>query len=322
MPLRFQACLAFLYIIFFCATAGIPSTNTTHQDLKLSALPDRPDKDFRLQLDYDESKPLRDIPLFLACVIAMQELAHLDTDAYVRSTKAWTHPEYPGVVLSLQGKEGRISVRFARWLIHGAMRDMMVLNRYLASHSIGWYRDVEIGQVSFLPGPLASTLQLLASSAPNASGSTAFSFQHGQSSTTDISTSEDELYARVEYVGNTMDKRDSFLTIVWILLAFGGRTSEALRSCYTAVTGVRAQVRTIWNAILHPGIHHYLVTTGDLVNMYARLAVAIQKENTYSEMNVIISEEVGKAEIARGTIRTRPLPPKITVPWTTKITTL
>ncbi|KAL8820711.1 MAG: hypothetical protein Q9223_001134 [Gallowayella weberi] len=251
--LRFQVCLVFLYTIFFYATADVPSANTIRQDLKLSALPDKPDRGIRLQRAYSE-KP---------GVIG--------------------HPDLHGLRDCNAGD--------------GSPRCRCV-----------WPHD--------------SAQQSVASPAPDASGGTAFLFRYKQSNTTHISTLEDQLHTDVEYTGKAMDKRDSLLTIVRILLAFGGHTGVVLKSCYVSTTGVTAEIRTIWNATRPPGSQQYLVTIEDSVKMYAGLAVHIQKENRLSEMNVIISEIGGKAEIARGTIRTKPLPPKITVPSMTNVTTL
>ncbi|KAL8687727.1 MAG: hypothetical protein Q9224_005066 [Gallowayella concinna] len=324
MHLHLQMCLAFLYTTLLYSAATVPAANTTRQDLELSALPDRPDQNFRHEVAYREGHSLPENAIIMVCVAAMQEIAHLDTDAYVSNTKSWVHPEYPGVALSVLAEGGRtMSVRFARWLIHAAMRDMMFRDRYEMSVSRGWYREDFIGGITFYPEPDGSAQQSLVSPPPNASSGIAFSFQHGQSGTTGISTLGDQLHAYVEYEGKAMDKRDTFLSIIWLLLALGGRGGELLRSLYVKTKAITVEVRTIWNSISRPGTEQYIVTCGDLINMLARLAVILQKENRFSEMNVIIREGQGKPEIARGAIRTKPMPPRtrITVPGTMNVTT-
>lgn len=251
----------------------------------------------------------------MACVTAMQNLALRDIDSMVSSDEKWTHPDYPGVYVSVIG-EGRtsktyIKVRWAMFLINGGIKDMLVRQRYELAVYYGYYQSVKVGTAIFwsdsiLP-PIVPPTTAVAARAITEVNQTQISFErNGSGNQTALATGE-KLDARVEYLDKAMDRRDTIIMIVYLMLSLASRNKEPLGVYHQSLVAVTVEVRTIWTS--HPAAPHYYMTTGgDMINMLAQLATVIIRERRYAEMNVIIYDE--GVVIARGAIRTKPLPPK------------
>ncbi|KAL8770426.1 MAG: hypothetical protein Q9209_003852 [Squamulea sp. 1 TL-2023] len=236
----------------------------------------------------------------MASVAAMRRLAYLDINSFIGNTKTWSHPEYPGVSVTMRGEEGRgSSVRFAMWLIQASIKDIMFLERYQTAVFSGWYRGIRVGRITFSATGHANvegTSRIATPSVKNNISSISFDLNISSTGRSPVST--DHLDARVQYVDKAMDRRDAFFTMIWLLMAFASRYNEPLGAYSCSVPAVTAEVRTIWNAVLRPPRPPYLLKAGDMVNMIAQLAVVLTRDQVYQEMNVIISDE--GVEIARG----------------------
>ncbi len=320
MQLNLQTCVALLSPVAVTLTTAMPANLPPGQGLKLSALPALPDPNFRYVAAY--RKP--DISFTastMACVAAMRDLAFLDIDSYLGSKKSWTHAGYPGVSVTVEGEGGtRSTVRFAMWLIQAGIRDIMLRERYETSVFTGWYREVKIGRVSFNRHHHASAQgPQIAGDAVAEIHSSGFSFDLQLSSTSGSITSDDKLHVQVEHLDKAVDKRDIFFAIIWLLMTLASHHEhEPLHAFHCSLMAPTAEVRTIWNTVVRPGSEAYLLRVADLVNMLAHLAVVLLRDNKYQEMNLIISE--GEVEIARGAIRTRPLPRGLAMPLTSNVT--
>ncbi|KAL8993089.1 MAG: hypothetical protein Q9188_007418 [Gyalolechia gomerana] len=325
MPASLVSCLSILSTIFFCATLHLPIaarvlpiSNSSVENLNLSALPELPDKHFRYVAVY-RPPALSEVPAIMACVAALQELAMLDFDTTVSSDKRWTHPNYPGVFLSVYGQPSTpLTVRWAIFLIHAGIRDMMLRERYETGIFFGWYRDVRLGRVLFWssrqpqpPNPQRPENAPMLSTGTN---HTELTFQRGRPGIGSKLVSADQLQANVEYLEKTMDRRDSMLMIIYLMMSLGGRDNEPLVAFQCIFPAITVEVRTIWNAL--PAAPQG-INSGDMINMLAELAVVILRERKYTEMNVVISDE--GVEIARGAIRTRPIPKPNSSPLTSDV---
>lgn len=330
MRIHLQCCLFLRHAISFCTAAVIsngiiplPTAIPTVEDFNVSALPDMPDQDFRYVAAYREPV-LPNTACIMAGVSAMRELALLDINSLVSDTEKWTHPDYPGVVVSLAGERGeRLTVRWAMWLVHAGVKDMMLRTRYQTSTFFGWFRDVKIGHVMFdaiaVEAKTAPQLPRMSPIASTTSGSrVSFNFSLPGPEAANPAANDD-LHAQVEYVGKAMDSRDSLEMIIWLLMSLGPRDNEPLAVYQCTIPAITSNVVTIWNAVKRPGSHPYLLNSGDMVNMIARLAVILLREDKWQEMNVVISDD--GVVIARGAIRTKPLSGPIVLPATTDVST-
>lgn len=319
MQLRLQVCIALLCAATKCNPVAVPAIIPAGQDLGLSALPDLPDLDFTYDAAYTIPH-LSSTASIMACVAAMRELALLDMNSNIGRTKTWTHPGYPEVSVLMEEVGGsRSTVRFAMWLIQAAIKDIMVRQRYQTSAFLGQYRNVIIGRVQFIRHQHAGGAEpQITVGVGGEKSSSDVSFDLKLPSTTGRTASNDDFSASVQYLDKVMDKRDTFFTIIWLLMAFGSHGNEPLRVYGCNVLSVTAEVRTIWNSVTRPARQHYLLKAADMVNMVAHLAVVLVRVNHYREMNLIISED--GVEIARGAIRTRPLPGELAFPLTSNVT--
>lgn len=319
MQYHVQIYISVLYAVAVCSSAALPSANPAVQNPGLLALPDIPDKDFRYVAAYHEPSISVNASI-MACVAAMCELAHLDINSYMRNEESWTHPEHPQVSVTVYGVGGaRQSVRFATFLIQAGIKDMMIRQRYEKAVFFGWYREVNIGYVVFDATQTQSAKETqISSTARVERNSSGVSFDLQLPSTKGTLTSGDKLHAQIDYLDKAMDKRDSFFTIIWLLMAFGSHSDEPLRVFHSTITSVAAQVRTVWNTVKSPGSLPYVLKAADMINMIAHLPVVLLEAGTFREMNIVISDN--GVELAKGAIRTRPLPRRPVVGSLTNIT--
>ncbi|KAL8927101.1 MAG: hypothetical protein Q9172_001523 [Xanthocarpia lactea] len=315
MQLHIQICLILLYAVTICITTAVPSVAPAAQGLEVSALPDLPDQDFRYATLY-RGPSFSDTTAVMAAVAAMHELASLNFNSSIRTPSTWTHPDYPGVNVTLHGDgRERPTVRFAMWIIHAGIKDMMVRDRYATAVFMGFYREVEIGRVWFLATPPAGAEKPQISAAAGAGND-----RNGSSSDVEIASaqktvaSNDNLHADTVYLAKAMDKRDSFFTCIWLLMALGAHDNDPLGLVQFVFQAITVEVRSIWNTIKRPSSHPDVLRTGDMVNMIAHLPIIMMHDDMFREMNVIVSDE--GVVIARGAIRTSPKPRKLALPST------
>ncbi|KAL8648697.1 MAG: hypothetical protein Q9226_005894 [Calogaya cf. arnoldii] len=308
MKLRSQICTALLCAATKCISAAVPATFLAGQKPRLSALPDLPNPDFHYDAAYTlpHFSPTASI---MACVAAMRELALLDKNAYLGEIKSWTHSGYPEVTVLIEDVGGsRSTVRFAMWVIQAAIKDMMQRSMFQTSAFLGHYRNTIIGRVQFLPHQVVGVdnePQNTAGAGPDADGGksssgVSFNFE-SPAFLPAVTASKGDFDARVQYVGKAMDLRDVYFTLIWLMLVFGSYGNEPLRVLECKVPSVTIEVRTLWNSVARPEMRPRPLTAADMVNMLAALAVVVEKDHEFSEMDIVIFEE--GVVIARGVIR-------------------
>ncbi|KAL8671952.1 MAG: hypothetical protein Q9168_003578 [Polycauliona sp. 1 TL-2023] len=311
---------------FMCTQLGKngSATSLVGQDLGFSSLPDLPDQDLTYDAQYLPGT-LSSIASFMACVAAMHELALLEKDSFIGDNRIWFHPGYPEVSVTMVEVEGcRSTARWAMWLIQAAIRDIMIRSRYQTAEFLGQYRKVKIGIVQILksrhPVPLDMPQQSSIAGATKPSTSNDVSFKVQKPNGTGSTILADPYDARVNYLDKPMDMRDTFFSLIWLLMAFGTYGHMPLRVFHISFLTITTEVRTIWNRVPHSPSGEPPLTAADMVNMVASLAVVLARDLTFKEMNVFVIEK--GVLIARGAIRTEALPRGLVLPMTSNVTVL
>ncbi|KAL8948178.1 MAG: hypothetical protein Q9222_005611 [Ikaeria aurantiellina] len=257
----------------------------------------------------------------MACVAAMHDLALLEINTPVSTTQTWTHPEYPGVILSFDDdKPAELTARWAMFLLHAGIQDMMKRGLYETSIFFGAYRGHSVGKVLFVPGPGHASPQTaqadpITDRQANSTG-LSFDYSFGQSGLNPAVNNE--LHAKVEYVGKAMTMTNSLLMTIYFMMGLGSHHDEELKSWQCTFAAIGTEVRTVFNSLEVPRARRrYWLKSGDMVTMFARLAMELIREHRYHEMNLIISE--AGTVIARGLIRTRSTGGLITYPLTANV---
>ena len=324
MQLRLQRCIVLLSAVQTCISAALPATNAVGQRLGFSSLPDLPDQDLTYDVQYLPGT-LSSMASFMACVAAMHELALLEMDSFIGDNRIWFHPGYPEVSVTMVEVEGcRSTARWAMWIIQAAIRDIMIRSRYQTAEFLGQYRKVKIGIVQILksrhPVPLDMPQQSSIAGTARPSISKGVSFKIQQLNGTMSTVSADPLNASVKYLDKPMDMRDTFFSLIWLLMAFGTYGHMPLRVFHISFLTITTEVKTIWNRVPHSPSGEAPLTAADMVNMAASLAVVLARDMTFKEMNVFVIEK--GVLIARGAIRTEPLPTGLVLPMTSNVTVL
>ena len=321
MQLRRLTCIAILCTKTYCIPTALPATTPGKHDLALSAIPDLPDREFTYDVTYIKP-PLTPTACVMACIAAMHELALLDWNTYISTERTWTHPNSPKASLILDNVGGsRCTVRFALWLIQAAIRHMMIQHRYQTSAFLGRYRKVLIGRVQFVRNPVYGVEGSETSADPGIGGEkngSSLSFKLKVPSAPGPAILNNRLGASVEYLPKRMDIRDTYFIIIWLIMAFGSHGYQPLRIFQCNFVSITVEARTIWNSALRPASREGLLSAADMVNFVAQLAVVVHRDNKYREMNVLVYD--GGVEVARGAIRTSPLPRGMPVPLTANVT--
>ena len=320
MQLRWKICLALLCASTECSPATIPAVNTVKIDPALSAIPDLPGLGFSYDAAYTLPR-ITAIASIMACIAAMHDLALLNWNSYIGEPRTWTHPGFPEVSVIMDNVGGsKSTVRFALWLMQAAIRDMMIRNTYRTAAFLGRYRKVLIGRLQFVRNPTAGVAKIGSSTETNIgneTGGSNVSFRFEVPSAPGRALSNHRLGARVDYLDKRMDMRDTYFIIIWLLMAFGSRGYQPLRIFHCNIRSLTVEAMTIWTDLSHPPRGQHLLTAADMVNMVAQLALVVHRDHRYREMNVLIYED--GVEVARGAIRTRPLPRDLAVPLTANV---
>ncbi|KAL8932087.1 MAG: hypothetical protein Q9216_006967 [Gyalolechia sp. 2 TL-2023] len=252
----------------------------------------------------------------MACVAALHALAVLDRDSTVSADEKWTHPDYPGVVLYVAEDPKSPITMTARWatfLINAGIRDMMLRQRYESAIFWGWFRDVRVGSAIFASSRRPPRLSLLQRPQDvsmiirTGANHTTLTYGRSRSRTGIELATGDTIHAEVTYLEKAMDRRDSMIMIIYLMMSLGGRDYEPLKAYQCIFQAITVEVRTIWNAAPAPP-KTYVINSMDLVNFLAHLAVVILRERKFAEMNVVISDD--GVVLVRGAVRTRPISPK------------
>ena len=294
-----------LYTPFLFSNAtyiSLSPANTTLSSLlngTIGALPAMPDADFT----YLAGFRLPHLP-YTACVMAavtaMRELALLDLDDHMSGR--WTHPDYPGACVSVAGLDERaITVRFALWLIHAGIREMLRRQRYEMAKFVGNFRGREVGYSIFEAYTPRDIDQRQASSGhrqPPISSS---------KSRTIVSLTlegDDQLHADVEYLPKEVDRRDIFIMLIYLMMSLASfRIDFPLMAYHASYDAISARIRTIWNGVQAPAAdpRQQDLTAGDMVSMIPKEPEHCIRENQFREMSIVSTED--ETVIGRWAIR-------------------
>ncbi|KAI4140098.1 MAG: hypothetical protein L6R39_005954 [Caloplaca ligustica] len=272
----------------------------------------------------------------MACVRAMHALAGLDPARLLRSPTTFIHPRYPQVSVTIDGTP--TVVRWARFLLVSAIRDMLTRNRFEKSRFLGYWEVDPVVTVIFERSNLHSGTQGKDASTDNlqrpqggttvvanAAGSapSGVSFDFGPPSDNPApSSNSDELHADIQYLPKTISQHNMFLAITWLLLAIAPHYYEPLEALACNANALTVVVKTIWNrATSVPVSEQTTLVGGDLINLVARLPEELLRVDMWREMNIAITEKASGVVLGRGVVRVRPLPGGFVSPLSTNVST-
>lgn len=272
--------LTIFWVVIISLVVASPQAPSRTEGLHLSALPNLPNEDFRYGRTFT-GHPLPKLACIMAGVAAMHDLAMLDRDEHINPTRKRTHPNYPGAFLNFApfGKEGgRITVRWAMFLVNAATQAMMRQQRYETSVFFGWYKGVGVGSILFnratadsVDVPTTTSIEpqklqnLLPATDPHLLPRPSIVARDTGTSFNVTGTrlaAGDQLYAQVDFVGKTMDMRDALMAIIYLLMSLGGRHNQPLGFYNCIMHAVTVEVRTIFNRIDDPRHATYDLTSG------------------------------------------------------------
>jgi hypothetical protein len=248
----------------------------------------------------------------MVCITAMRGLALLYFEDDDIPQKAWTHPQFPGMELTVgpASQSEKLTVRFAMWMIAAVTRFMMAEDRFQSAHFTGFYRGERVGVVTLFGaasdagGQNSSVSQEPQASAIVAGGSilngVGFNFDGMISGA--ARNANDQLRAEVQYLGTSINRRDMLMMIIWLLLWLAPRNREPLGVWRMAQPLLTCEVITLWNRVKQD---QYLMTGGDLISCLAYLPEQLLRDNRFEVMDILIKE--GDVVVARGSFRVKPL---------------
>ena len=309
-----QFLTGFFLHLYICTAASIPTSATSIADLSqrtasnLTNLPDLPNGDFAVTATWF-SRSLPVTACEMVCVTAMRELALYHFDEGVIPPRSWVHPDFPQVRLSVEPARGKeeTSVRFTMWIITASLRVMLEDNRFQSVQYVGLYQDQPIGIVRLfntdnLHAQRNSSFQQQRSSrlATAASDSARASFKFDLTTFGAAVPANDDLQAEVQYLSKSIDRRDLFMSLVWLLLRLAPHNREPLAVWQETHKAITCGVTTIWNRVEQT---RYEMTKGDMISFLAYLPEILLKWNKFSEMNIAIKDN--GIVVARGLFRTK-----------------
>jgi len=261
----------------------------------------------------------------MVCITAMRSLALLYFEDDDIPQKAWTHPKFPGVELTVgpASQSEKLTVRFAMWMIAAVTRFMMAEDRFQSAHFTGFYRGERVGVVTFFGaasdagGQNSSVSQEPQASALVAGGNilngVGFSFDGMNSGA--ARNANDQLRAEVQYLGTSINRRDMLMMIIWLFLWLAPHNREPLGVWRMAQPLLTCEVITLWNRVKQD---QYLMTGGDLISFLAYLPQQLLRDNRFEVMDILIKE--GDVMVARGSFRVKPLTGLLGLPPATNVT--
>jgi len=317
MRLSLRSSLCLLLTVSSCAAISIPTpspsirTISSHPPTNLSTLPNLPDDNFHVIASWYHPA-LSETACIMVCITAMRELALLYFEDDDIPQKAWTHPQFPGVELTVgpASESEKLTVRFAMWMIAAVTRFMMAEDRFQSAHFTGFYRGERVGVVTFfraasdVGGQNSSISQQPQASAIVAGGNilngVGFNFDGMNSGA--ARNANDQMRAEVNYLGTSINRRDMLMMIIWLLLWLAPRNREPLGVWRMAQPLLTCEVITLWNRVKQD---QYLMTGGDLISFLAYLPEQLLRDNRFEVMDILIKE--ADVVVARGSFRVKPL---------------
>ncbi|KAI4191757.1 MAG: hypothetical protein LQ348_003436 [Seirophora lacunosa] len=318
--------LTVFFLSFVCAAAALPAADRApvNSSLQLytflSAVPQTPDERWSGASVY--SKPsLAAVPTMMALVQAIHALAPLEPLSTLTTDQRWTHPSFPGVVVSIEGSK-LTTVRFGMWIIVTAMRHLLKQDRFQVAYFIGMWQGVTVAALHIEPAgfvdgeagkqqhdstnsteriAVTKAAEEVAKASSSRSLTSIFSVSRNDSSLLVPSLAADELMGYVHYLSTPIDRKDMFMAIVWLILALSPFYHDPLNVFGCNVDAIVANIGTVWNRVNGPAA---LLIGGDVINMIARLSEVLLRENKFFEMNIDMSEN--GVLLGKGAVRVKP----------------
>ncbi|KAL8904869.1 MAG: hypothetical protein Q9207_002992 [Kuettlingeria erythrocarpa] len=290
-------------------TLSTPSSSSLHTTL--SDVPDLPDGRWRFLATYRRDPPVYNLRIVSVCAKAMQELAKMDPNRLLTTSRTWNGPETSGSVTVEGG--ALTTVRWAMWLIASAVRDMMTRDRFETALFYGFWQDVQVASVRFdPPSELAkgaednepkqpdSKVVYTHTTVPDSGRPLAFDLSSG---TVGAFANDDNLRAEIEYLSTAVDEKDILMAIIWLILSLTPNYRKPLKIFRCNVFGIYHAMLTIWNRAHTVGPEQHVLVGGDLINMLAKLPETMERDDKYCEMIIKIKERgtlVGHGVIRKG----------------------
>lgn len=303
--------LTSFHAVFHHAAAVIPGPAT-----KLSALPNLPDRRFKVKVDH--LTPFIEEPTCrMIMLVAMRELALMDFegDLIEPGARTYAHPDYPGATALVSPAAGiaHASIRFAIWTLYEAMRDTLSIPICGRTYYVGTWEGRDIVHVRILQQSSLTTTQnktvdiQVAQSAgakialPSVSTNGSFSF-----ATTGLSgmpnVGDSDLHAEITYLSKAMDQRDIFMTAFGIMLRLAPTNRQDLGVFKSIDIAITTEVISIFNRAARS--IPYVMSSGDLIGFVAYLPEHLLREKKWQEMDIALTDnEFPGVVIARGSIR-------------------
>ncbi len=300
-----------------CAAAVAPTTNTLSTPSSsslhtiLSDVPDLPDGRWRFLATYRRNPPVYSLRIVSVCAKAMQELAEMDPNRLLTTSRTWNRLETSGSVTVVEG--ALTTVRWAMWLIASAVRDTMSRDRFETAFFHGFWQDVKVASVRFDP-PRGlgngvndteskqpdSRVVYTNTIVPDSGHALAFDLPSG---TVSAFANDDTLRAEIEYLSTAVDEKDILMTVIWLILSLAPNYRKPLKLFRCNVFGIYHGMLTIWNRAQTLGPEQHVLIGGDLINMLAKLPDIMERDDKYHEMIIKIKERgtlVGHGVIRQG----------------------
>ncbi|KAL8818106.1 MAG: hypothetical protein Q9191_008011 [Dirinaria sp. TL-2023a] len=321
--------LIFSPILSVAVAASLPAVAdlSSRQISNLTNLPDLPDEDFATVASW--YRPLiQETACLMVAIMAMRELAlhHVEDEIIVQS---WIRQDFPQVRLivapPITGQ--KVSVRFVMWTITSTVRFMLENNRFQSTQFLGLYRGEPVAIVRFFPtellhvvaGQSNSSFQQSRSIGLTDPGSnhTGASFNFIGIGSGITVNAKDELRAEIDFLSKSIDRRDIFFIVLWLLLELAPQNREQLTVWQVRQEALDSQVTTIWNRVKQT---QYQMTMGDMISFFAGLPASLLRENMFREMNIAIKDRESGIVVARGSFRAQALRKLSGLPSTPNVT--
>lgn len=245
--------LCFLLVSPLCSALSIRDPATLHTNVSSGAvgettkIPLIPKDSDIFTLTNEFPLQLEEIPTLMAATYAMRDLGLRDSRKDSIPKMSWTHPSFPGAVLTIFPALGQQELRvcFAIWIILYTARVMLQVQKYSGQY-FTLYTGKPIGSMIVMPiGPGEAAPGQVNNSAMGVDASALSSFSTS-TSRAGVSAGND-LRAEVSYVGESIERRDILMIMLWLILDLALQNTEPLQIWQFTHNAIGSQITTIWN---------------------------------------------------------------------------
>ena len=103
---------------------------------------------------------------------------------------------------------------------------------------------------------------------------------------------DDRLNAKIDSVGQSIDRRDLFYFLMYMMLENAPKNREQFDFYPTEQDAITIRLISLWNRVSpRPGTHlPYIMDRADMISFLADLPMYLLRKNRFGEMNVAINE--------------------------------